>query len=91
MAPTAAIGVSGPILTTSSLDGDSLVMSAEFLERELAGPYEFTAAQVCVLWACEHSWSCVLSVELTLRHCSALLSTQPNSAHIAAPNHPRAG
>lgn len=46
-APTAAISVSGPYLTTSSIDGDSLIMSAEFLERELVGPYKFTKHQVC--------------------------------------------
>lgn len=45
-APTAAISVSGPYLTTSSIDGDSLVMSAEFLERELVGPYKFRKEQV---------------------------------------------
>jgi hypothetical protein len=45
-APTAAISVSGPYLTTSSIDGDSLIMSAEFLERELVGPYKFTKHQV---------------------------------------------
>jgi hypothetical protein len=38
--------VSGPYITTSSIDGDSLIMSAEFLERELAGPYKFTKHQV---------------------------------------------
>lgn len=47
-APTAAISVSGPYLTTSSIDGDSLIMSAEFLERELVGPYKFAKHQVGV-------------------------------------------
>jgi hypothetical protein len=38
--------VSGPYIITSSIDGDSLIMSAEFLERELVGPYKFTPHQV---------------------------------------------
>ena len=50
MAPTAAISVSGPYLTTSSIDGDSLIMSAEFLERELVGPYKFRQQQVGGFW-----------------------------------------
>lgn len=45
-AQTAAISVSGPYITTSSIDGDSLIMSADFLERELVGPYKFNSHQV---------------------------------------------
>jgi hypothetical protein len=45
-AQTAAISVSGPYITTSSIDGDSMIMSSQFLERELAGPYRFTQHQV---------------------------------------------
>ncbi|KAF6252187.1 hypothetical protein COO60DRAFT_546764 [Scenedesmus sp. NREL 46B-D3] len=45
-AQTAAISVSGPYITTSSIDGDSLIMSAELLERELVGPYKFTPHQL---------------------------------------------
>ncbi|KAF8057765.1 Nek1 [Scenedesmus sp. PABB004] len=48
-APTAAIGVSGPYLTTSSIDGDSMVASAQFLERELAGPFSFGTSQLSTI------------------------------------------
>ncbi|WIA31349.1 hypothetical protein OEZ86_002250 [Tetradesmus obliquus] len=46
---TAAISVSGPYITTSSIDGDSLIMSADFLERELVGPYKFNSHQLEII------------------------------------------
>lgn len=43
--PTTAISVSGPYITTSSIDGDSM-MSGDFIEREMIGPYKFNKQQV---------------------------------------------